>query len=127
MSRQRRRSRSPIYWLIWWLNWRLASCGLARRELLLALDLALQGHEAVEHAFRAGRAAGNVDVDRNDEVDPGERRVVVVEAPDGRAGAEGHPPLGRRHLVVRASQDGGVLDRRRADLLEKLPLTGGEW
>src|SRR5213593_876708 len=96
MSRQRRRSRSPIYWLIW----RLASSGLARRELLLALDLALQGHEAVEHAFRPGRAAGNVDVDRNDEVDPGERRVVVVEAAAGRAGAEGHHPLGLRHLIV---------------------------
>src|SRR5208283_2102259 len=48
--------------------------------LLLALDFPLQRHHGVEHAFGPRRASGNIHVNRDNFVDAGQGRVVVVEA-----------------------------------------------
>src|SRR5688572_22611715 len=58
-----------------------------------ALDLVLKEQETVEHRLWAGRAAGDVHVAGDDLVEPGDGRVVVVEAAARGAGAEREHPL----------------------------------
>ena len=50
-----------------------------------ARDLVLQLHDPVDHRLRPRRAAGDVDVDRDDLVDAQQRGVVLVEAAARRA------------------------------------------
>src|SRR5690606_19981096 len=75
------------------------------RAPIAGLDLVLQEHEAVEHAFGARRTARDVHVARDDLVDARDGGVVVVEAADRRAGPESEHPLRFGHLLVNALQD----------------------
>src|SRR6185436_16760552 len=89
-------------------NRRRSSSRMATRSVPLRLggDLVLELHEPVDDGFGAGRTAGDVDVDRNDRVDPLHGGVIVVEAASARAHAEGDHPLRLGHLVVDALEDG---------------------
>ncbi len=90
----------------------------------LALDLLLQEHDPVHQAFRPRRAARDVDVHRDDRVDPLHHRVVV-EDPAGRgAGAHRDGPLGLRHLVPDPPDDGGQLERQTAGADQHVGLAG---
>jgi hypothetical protein len=73
-------------------------------------DLLLQHHQACEQRLRPRRATGDVDVDRDDEVDAGQRAVTEGEGPaHGGATAEGDDPLRLRHLQVDAAHGRGHL------------------
>ena len=72
------------------------------------------------------RAAGNVDVDRDDLVDARQRGVVLVEAAARRAGAERHHPLRLAHLLVDLEQDRRLLVRDRADDHQQVGLARRE-
>src|SRR5262249_34796243 len=61
--------------------------------MALRLDLLLQDPEPVEDLLRAGRAAGDVHVHRDDPIGALHGGVVVVEAAGGGADAERHHPL----------------------------------
>src|SRR5437879_13445483 len=76
-------------------NRRWSSARIATRSVPLRLggDFILQLHEPVDHRLGTGRAARDVDVDRNDRVDALHGGVVVVEAAGARAHAEGDHPL----------------------------------
>src|SRR5690606_23358731 len=75
-----------------------------------AADLPLQLHHAVKQRLRGRRAAGNVDVDRDDAVAPAHHRVAVVVVA-AAVGARAHADhvLGVRHLVVDLAQCRGHL------------------
>src|SRR5262249_41652555 len=73
------------------------------------LNLVLQQHQAVEHLLGPRRAAGNIDVDRNDLIGARYRRVVLIETAGRCADAERDDPFGFGHLLVDAGQH-----RRRA-------------
>ena len=76
---------------------------------LAGADLLVQGEDGVQQRLGRRRAAGGVDVDRDDLVhalDDG----VVVEHPAGRgAHAHGDDPLGLHHLVVDLAEHRGHL------------------
>src|SRR2546422_4964557 len=109
-------------------NRRWSSARIATRSVPLRLggDLVLQLHEPVDHRLGTGRAARDVDVDRDDRVDAHDGRVVVVEAAGARAHAEGDDPLRLGHLVVDALEDGRHLVADRPDDEEDGGLAGGE-
>src|SRR4051795_8643883 len=68
---------------------------------LLAGDLLLEAEDAVQQGLRPGRAAGHVDVDRDDLVDAlGDRVRVPVGSAAVAAGAEADDVLRFGHLVV---------------------------
>ena len=69
------------------------------------LDLLLELHEAVEERLGPRRAAGDVDVDRDEPVDALRHRVGPVRAAARRAGAHRDDPLRVGHLVVEALDD----------------------
>src|SRR5436305_485956 len=75
------------------------SPGLRHDGMVRAGDLVLQLHDPIDHGLRTRRAAGNVDVDRQDLVDALQHRIIVVEAARGGAYTEGHHPLGLAHLL----------------------------
>src|SRR3954470_24950637 len=89
------------------------------------LDLLLEPDDALDERFRARRAAGHVDVDRDDLVDALQDRVVV-EHP-ARAGARPHRdhPLRLEHLVVDLAQRRGHLVGDAAGDDEQVGLTRG--
>ena len=60
----------------------------------VVLDLLLQFDDGVENGFRRRRAAGNVDVDRNDLVDALHHVICAIESATGRAGAHRDNPFG---------------------------------
>ncbi len=70
-------------------------------------DLLVQTDDALEQRLRPRRAAGDVDVHRDDLVDALEDRVVVEHPAGARARAHGDDPLRLEHLVV------DLADRRR--------------
>src|SRR5947208_8186776 len=98
-------------------NRRRSSSRIATRSVPLHLrgDLVLELHEPVDHRLGAGRAARDVDVDRDDRIDAHDRGVVVVEAARARADTEGDDPLGLGHLVVDALEDGRHFVADRSD------------
>src|SRR5712691_10512052 len=98
-------------------NRRWSSARIATRSVPLRLggDLVLQLHEPVDHRLGAGRAARDVDVDRDDRVDALHGGVVVVEATRARAHTEGDDPLRLGHLVVDALEDRRHLVTDRPD------------
>src|SRR5882762_539430 len=63
-----------LAWLVW-----LEKLGLICAGQLLFIDLALQFHERVKQRFRARRAAGDVNIDRNITVDAFEHIVALLE------------------------------------------------
>src|SRR2546430_12176141 len=68
---------------------------------VLVLDPLLEQHDALQEGLRPGRAARDVDVDRNDLVDPlGDAVGVPVGAAAVGAAAHGDHVLGVGHLVV---------------------------
>ena len=83
-------------------------------------DLLVQGEDGVQQRVRARRAAGRIDVDRDDLVDALDDRVVVEHAP--RRGAHPHRdhPLRLGHLVVDLAQDAAPSSGRPA-----LPRSSG--
>src|SRR3990172_1696953 len=93
--------------------------GLGRRgdappeEWFLA-DLLLELQEALKERFRSRRAAGDVDVHRDDLVDTfKDGVVVVVERPAaGGAAAHAHDIFRLGHLLPQPADDGRDLDRR---------------
>src|SRR3990170_5930318 len=93
--------------------------GLGRRgdppaqEWLLA-DLLLEFQEALIQRFRSRRAAGDVDVHRDDLVDAFENGVVVVvkRSAAGRATAHADHVFRLGHLLPQPADDRRDLDRR---------------
>src|SRR5664280_2566258 len=69
------------------------------------LDLLLELHEAVEKGLGPWRAAGHVDVHRNDPVDALRDRVAPVGAAARRARAHRDDPFRVGHLIVEALDD----------------------
>src|ERR1700733_198937 len=65
-----------------------------------ARDLVLKEKESVEHRLRPWGTARHVDVARDDFVDTGHRRIIVVEAAAARARAEREHVLRLHHLLV---------------------------
>src|SRR6476469_4752361 len=64
------------------------------------LDELLELHHPVDQALRAGRAAGDVDVDGHDPVDALDRRIAALVAPTrARAVAQRDAPLRFGHLL----------------------------
>src|ERR1700746_1072113 len=78
---------------------------LAPALIGVADDLSLQLGEAVEDRLRPRRAAGDVDVDRQELVGALEDGVVGEHPTRGGAGAHRHHPLQLQHLVVEAADD----------------------
>src|SRR5262245_26431947 len=107
-------------------RWSSARIDTRSVPLRLAGDLVLQLHQPVDDRFRTGRAAGDVDVDRNDRVDPLHGGVVVVEAARARADTEGDHPLRLGHLIVDALEHGRHLVADGADDEEHIGLPGRE-
>ena len=62
-----------LAWLVW-----LEKLGLICAGQLLIVDLALQFHECVKQRFRARRATGNVNIDRDVTVDAFEHIVTLL-------------------------------------------------
>src|ERR1700674_4965488 len=84
----------------------LSSWGFSlSREYALGLDPFLQDHQRVQQVLGPRRAAGDVDVDRNDLVHALQERVVVEHAPGRGAGAHRDHPFRLGHLVVDDAQD----------------------
>src|SRR5579859_6754253 len=74
--------------------------GPLRPVAAAVLDELLELHHAVDEALRPRRAAGDIDVDRHDPVDPLDRRVAPLVATAGaRAVAHRDAPLRLRHLL----------------------------
>ena len=78
------------------------------------LDLLVQADDALHQRLGSRRAAGHVDVDRDDLVDALEHRVVVEHPARARARAHRDHPLRLEHLVVDLAQRGGHLVRHSA-------------
>src|SRR5438552_11681526 len=76
----------------------------AVQQVALRLDLPLQDLQPVEDLLGARRAAGHVDVHRDDPVGALHGGVVVVEPAGRGADAEGHDPVRLGYLVVDALQ-----------------------
>src|SRR5258705_12394900 len=98
---QRSRSRGRMAWPS------MVVPGPGSEALGARRDLVLELHQAVDDALGARRAAGNIDVHRDDGVDPLDRRVVVVKAPRAVASAKSDHPLRLQNWVV------GLLLHRR--------------
>src|SRR5206468_7684480 len=77
------------------------------------LDLFLQFEDSLDQGLGAGRAACNVDVHRNDLIDPLEDGVVVIVERSTTRGARSHGNdiAGLGHLLPQSADDGGDLDR----------------
>src|SRR5256712_2001374 len=105
-------------------NRRWSSARMLTRSVPLGLsgDLVLQLHEPVDHRLGAGRAAGNVDVARDDRVDALDGGVIVIEAAGARAHAKRAHPLRLGHLVVDALENRRHLVADRADHEEDVRL-----
>ena len=80
--------------------------------------------DAVQQAFGPGRAAGDVDVHREVQVDPLDHRVGVEDTPGAGAGPHGDDPLGLGHLVVNALDGGHHLFADGAGHDHEIGLTG---
>src|SRR5690606_35645344 len=80
----------------------------------LLVDRLLQQHQSLQEGFGAGRAAGNIDVHRQEFVHALNHRVDVVHAAGIGAGAHGDDPFGLEHLFVQSLDDGGHLDEGSA-------------
>ena len=72
----------------------------ARRRAGPRPDLLVEADDPLHQRLRPRRAAGHVDVDRDDPVDALEDRVVVEHAAGAGAGAHRDHPLRLEHLVV---------------------------
>ena len=101
---------------------------LAPAQVGLAEDLALELQDRVDQRLRPRRAAGDVDVDRQELVGALDHRVVGEHAAGGGAGAHREDPLRLQHLVVDAADDRDHLDRdaAREDQHVGLPRRGAE-
>ena len=86
----------------------------APADVGVAHDHPLELVEAVEERLGAGRAAGHVDVDRQELVGALDDGVVGEHAARRRAGAHRDDPLRLEHLVVEAADDRRHLDRDAA-------------
>src|SRR5690606_20252412 len=80
-----------------------------QRPALFA-DRLLQQLQALQEGLGTGRAAGDVDVDRDELVDALNDRVDVVHATGVGAGTHGNHPLGLEHLLVQPLDDRCHLD-----------------
>ena len=104
-------------------------CSAANRAERLSRDFSpaaiffCSSHDPVDQLLGRRRAAGHVDVDRDDLVDPLRDVVRAVEAARGGADAHRDDPLGLGHLVVDLAQDGRHLvgDRAGDDQQVRLP------
>ena len=92
--------------VVWDLELRPRLSGRPPAGFMLCLDFCLELEQSVEHVLRPRGAPGNVDVHRDEYVDPHERRVIVVEPTGAGADTERNDPLGLGHLVVDALQHG---------------------
>ncbi len=84
---------------------------LARR-LFIVGDFFLQQQQALQEGLGARRATGDVDIDRQDLVDPLDDRVDIVHAAGIRAAAHRHDPFRVGHLLIDPED-------RRAHFLER--------
>jgi hypothetical protein len=76
---------------------------LLRHRGLLALDLLLQLHQPFDQGLGPRRAAGNIDIHRNQAVDPLQDRIAAIHAAARRAGTHRDAPFRLRHLVPDAA------------------------
>ncbi len=83
----------------------------ARRSFFLG-DLLLQQHQTLQKGFWPRRTTGDVDIDRQDLVDPLHDTVNIVHAAGVGAAAHRHDPLGVGHLLVDPQHAGSHLLER---------------
>src|SRR5690242_3114378 len=81
----------------------------ALKGALLVLNLFLELENCVEQGFRARRAAGDVNVHRDDLIATLHDGVVVENAARSGAGPHGNDPFGLGHLIVELTNHGGHL------------------
>ena len=93
---------------------------------LLGIQLLAQGKQRFQDGFRAGRAAGNVNVHGNDLVHALKHGIGAEHAAGGGAGAHGDAPLGLRHLVPDAPDGQGHLVGNGAGHDHHVGLAGGK-
>src|SRR5262249_4790756 len=94
-----------------------SSDAVALLQVLLVLDLVLDFEQPLEERLGPGRAARDVDVDRDDLVDALAHRVRVLEEPAAVGAApHGDDEAGLRHLVVEAlDPEGHLVGERPGD------------
>ena len=98
-------------------------------DLLVALYLLLERHDAEDERLGTRRTSWHVHVHRDHPVGPHEHRIAVEERPAGDgAGAHRYHPLGLGHLLVEAGHPLGHLGRdgARDDHDVGLPRRGRE-
>src|ERR1035438_8267251 len=90
------------------------------------VDLVLQLHQRVKQILRPRRAAGEVDIDRDNPIHALQHGVGIERSAHAGAGAHGDAPLRVRHLVPDAFQHRGHLegDGARDDHQIALPRAG---
>src|SRR5690606_41434784 len=91
---------------------------------IAALDLVLQQLQTVEHALWTRWTTWHVHVRRDDLVDAGHARVVVVKAAARGAGTESKHPLRLGHLLVNPLQYWGLPLGDGADDPQQVALPG---
>src|SRR4051794_24549182 len=92
----------------------------------IAGDLFLKLDDRVDQGLGPRRAAGHVDVDRQELVGARHHRVVVEHPRARGAGAHRDHPLGLEHLVVDAPDDRRHLDRHATGEDQQIGLPGRE-
>ncbi len=66
---------------------------------MLAHDFFLEFHQAVEESLGAGRATGNINIDRDEVINALQNGVATIHAAGRRAGTHGDAPFRLRHLI----------------------------
>jgi len=77
----------------------------------LTTDLFLKLHQSQEEGLRPGRAAGHIDIHRQDLINTLDHTVHIIHAAGIRAAAHGDNPAGLGHLFIKTQH-------RRCHLLE---------
>ena len=84
----------------------------------------LQFDDRLQNRFRPGRAAGDVNIHRNNLVNALYHRVVVIKPAGGSAYAHGNNPLGVGHLFINLFQDRSLFKGYRTRHQKKVCLPG---
>ena len=94
------------------------------RAFFLA-DLFLKEHQSLDECLGAGRAAGNVEVHRNDLVHPLHHAVDIVHAAGVGAAPHGNDPARLGHLFVESKENRGYLLENGAGHDHQVRFPGG--
>ena len=99
---------------------------MAGFECRLGVEKLLDLDDRVQQGLRPRWTAGDVDIDRDDLVDPLQRRIIVIKPAAARARSHAYDPAGFGHLVVDLFEDGGLFHRHGTGHDEQVSVPGGE-